>query len=147
MIGSAVLHSSVSVEWSTPYSLFRQLDAEFQFKLDAAATAENAKCVAFFTAKEDGLARSWQPGPIFLNPPYGRALGLWISKAYEESRLGATVVCVVPARTDTRWFHTYVLPHAEVRFLQGRVKFGGAKYNAPFPTMVVVFRGKKEKLR
>jgi site-specific DNA-methyltransferase (adenine-specific) len=126
-----------SSEWETPQDLFARLDAEFHFTLDPCATAENAKCARYFTREMDGLAQSWDGEVVFMNPPYGRGMGVWIKKASEAM---ATVACLLPARTDVRWFHDYVYGKAEIRFLRGRLKFGGAKNSAPFPSMIVVFK-------
>lgn len=131
--------SSRHDEWETPQDLFDALHAEFHFTLDTCATAENAKCAQFFDRRRDGLSRPWT-GVCFCNPPFGRAVGRWVRKAYESARAGATVVMLIPARTDTRYWHSYVAKSAEVRFLKGRVRFGGAKAGAPFPSAVVVFR-------
>ena len=134
------LFSSKYCDWETPADLFEELNAEFGFDVDVCATAENAKCKTYFTPETDGLIQSWR-GVCFMNPPYGRAIGKWVAKAYEEAQRGATVVCLLPARTDTRWFHEYCVK-GEIRFLRGRVKFlrGGEAGPAPFPSMIVVFR-------
>lgn len=131
--------SSAKDDWATPPDLFSALNDEFHFSLDPCAAPENAKCPRFFTKTEDGLAQDWKDEVVFLNPPYGRALGRWLCKAYESTLRGATVVCLVPARTDTRWWHEYVMK-GEIRFLRGRLKFGGAQNSAPFPSAIVVFR-------
>lgn len=144
MIGDA-LFSSASVEWSTPQEVFDKLDDEFHFTLDAAATQENAKCERYYTKDQDGLKNPWG-GVVWCNPPYGRKIGLWVRKAYESTHEnGSTVVMLLPARTDTKWFHGYILHRAEIRFIAGRLKFGGAKNSAPFPSMVVIFRGAGER--
>lgn len=131
--------SSRSDEWATPRWLFAQLDAEFGFTLDPCATPENATCARFFTREQDGLKQSWVNEVVFCNPPYGRAIGRWLAKAWTESQAGAIVVCLVPARTDTRWWHEFCL-RGEIRFLRGRLHFGGAANAAPFPSAIVVFR-------
>lgn len=128
--------SSKSEEWATPQDFFEQIDKEFHFNLDACATAENAKCDKYYTKEQDGLSQEWD-GIVWCNPPYGRSIGMWVKKAYESK---TTVVLLVPARTDTKWFHAYVLGKAEVRFVKGRLKFGGCKNSAPFPSMLVVYR-------
>lgn len=136
------LFSSDTYEWGTPQTFFDQLDREFDFTLDACATPQNAKCVRFFTKRENGLAHPW-PGVVWMNPPYGREIALWIEKAYREAQMGAVVVALVPARTDTRWWHDYVMRAAEVRLVRGRMNFDGVAekgHNAPFPNAVVVFR-------
>ncbi|GEA16775.1 DNA N-6-adenine-methyltransferase of bacteriophage [Moorella sp. E308F] len=134
------LFSSASDEWETPQELFDQLNEEFHFDLDPCATPQNAKCAQFFTKKENGLKQDWF-GTVFMNPPYGREIKQWVQKAYEEAEKGCTVVCLLPARTDTSWFHDYCLK-GEIRFLRGRLKFGSAKNSAPFPSMIVIFRKK-----
>ncbi|TEB06234.1 hypothetical protein Pmgp_03814 [Pelotomaculum propionicicum] len=161
---SKTLFSSETAEWETPQELFDQLNKEFHFTLDVCATSENAKCTRYFTQEVNGLSQSWAGEVCWMNPPYGepeqpckpkchkkkcKKRGFhndryipgvcdWVKKAYEESLKGATVVCLLPARTETRWFHGYILGKAEVRFIKGRLKFGGAKHGAPFPSIIVV---------
>jgi len=134
------MFSSASSEWETPQDLFDRLNNEFGFEVDTCATPENAKCNRFYTPKEDGLLQPWH-GVCWCNPPYGREVGKWVAKAAESAANGATVVMLLPARTDTKWFHEYIYGKAEIRFLKGRLKFGGSKNSAPFPSMVVIFRG------
>jgi phage N-6-adenine-methyltransferase len=136
----AVHYSSSTSEWETPQDLFDALNAEFGFELDPCASPENAKCERYFTAADDGLAQEW-PGRVFMNPPYGATIGQWMRKALESVQSGSAelVVCLVPARTDTRWWHDYAT-HGEIRFIQGRLRFGGGLYSAPFPSALVVFR-------
>lgn len=131
---------SKTVEHLTPQPLFDRLDAKYHFTLDPCATAENAKCKRYFTMADDGLKQSWANERVFMNPPYGRGIKAWIAKAYESSVHGATVVCLLPARTDTVWFHEYCLNHGEVEFIPRRLKFAGHKHNAPLPSMIVVFK-------
>ena len=136
------LYSSATDEWATPQALFDELDAEFHFNLDPASTDLNHKCQRYFTKAEDGLLQNWGGCQVFCNPPYGRQIGCWVEKAYrEKDKPGTTVVMLLPARTDTRWFHDYIYGNAEIRFIKGRLKFGEAKGNAPFPSMVVIFQG------
>ncbi len=132
--------SSKTDEWQTDPAVFAALEAQYgPFDLDPCATAENAKCRSFFTRDDDGLAQSWD-GRVFMNPPYGRELGRWMRKAWEATRNGCElVVCLVPARTDTAWWHDYAA-QGEVRFLRGRLKFGDCANPAPFPSAVVLFR-------
>lgn len=133
------LHFSSATDLhSTPQAFFDKLDAEFHFTLDVCATSENAKCGRYYTEQDDGLAQQWS-GTVWMNPPYGRAIRRWMEKANEAARAGATVVCLVPARTETNWWHECAIMH-EIRFVRGRLKFGGAKHNAPFPSAVVVMR-------
>lgn len=135
-----VLFSSKSVVWETPQDLFDKLNAEFHFDLDVCALPENAKCEKYYTPEDDGLSQPWN-GVCWCNPPYGRTIGKWIQKAYETFAGGGTVVMLLPARTDTKWFHEYIYNKAEIRFIKGRLKFGNSKNAAPFPSMIVVFRG------
>lgn len=138
-MNTAPLFSSQTDEWSTPRAFFDLLDAEVGFTLDPCATADNAKCARFFTRAEDGLSQDWSGQVVFMNPPYGRAIGRWVKKAWEESQRGATVVCLIPARADTAYWHDYCL-RGEIHFLRGRLKFGGATNSAPCPSAVVIFR-------
>jgi phage N-6-adenine-methyltransferase len=133
------LFSSSTDEWETPQDLFDALNTEFGFTLDPCSTDENAKCDKHYTLRDFGHWHEWTGERVFLNPPYGREIGRWVRKAYEESLLGATVVCLLPARTDNAWFHDYCLRASEIRFIRGRLRFGGAAWNAPFPSMIVVF--------
>jgi phage N-6-adenine-methyltransferase len=111
----------------------------YRFETDVCATADNAKCERFYTREQDGLKQQWK-GSCWMNPPYGREIGLWVRKACESARdNGATVVCLLPARTDTRWFHNYCAPHGAIEFLKGRLKFGTSRNAAPFPSMIIVF--------
>jgi phage N-6-adenine-methyltransferase len=139
-MNTEVMFSSESSEWATPQEFYNELNKEFHFTLDPCATVENAKCDKFYTINEDGLKQDWGGETVFCNPPYGREIGKWVKKAYEESQKGCTVVCLLPARTDTRWFHDYILGKAEIRFIKGRLKFGGHKNAAPFPSMIVIYR-------
>ncbi len=107
--------------------------------MDPCSTHANAKCRRHFTREEDGLARSWAGSVVFMNPPYGRDIRHWMRKAFDAAQAGATVVCLVPSRTDTDWWHRYAM-HGEVRFLKGRLKFGNARHAAPFPSAIVIFR-------
>ncbi len=136
--------SSKTDQWSTPNELFNTLNKEFQFTLDPCATKENAKCKKYYTKKENGLIQDWSNEIVFMNPPYGRVIKHWIKKAYEESLKGAIVVCLVPARTDTIYWHNYCLK-GKVRFIKGRLKFGNSKNSAPFPSAIVVFTQKNLK--
>lgn len=124
-------------DWETPPELFNRLDAIFHFTLDACAVQSNAKCARYFSPGEDGLSKSWVGETVWCNPPYGREIGAWIQKAYEESKR-ACVVMLLPARTDTAWFHDYCAK-GEITFLRGRLRIGGMDSNAPFPSMIVIF--------
>lgn len=134
------LFSSKTDEWATPQDFFDRVNAEYgPFDLDVCATAENAKCARYFTKEDDGLKQRWK-GVCWMNPPYGREIGLWVKKARRAGLfVKATVVCLLPARTDTAWFHDYVYGKAKIVFIRGRLKFGGAKNSAPFPSMLAVY--------
>lgn len=135
-----VMFSSNTNEWATPRSFFQALDAEFHFNLDPCATPENAKCADFYTIENDGLTQDWGGRRVFCNPPYGRAIAAWVRKCYEEAQKPNTlVVLLIPARTDTEYFHKYIYHKAwEIRFVRGRLHFNEAG-PAPFPSMVVIF--------
>lgn len=138
------LYSCRTEEWPTPENFYAELRREFQFTLDPCATPENAKCPNFFTRKDDGLQQDWGTHIVFCNPPYGKAMSQWASKCLAASKKGATVVLLAHARTDTRWFHDWVYQKAsEIRFVKGRLKFGGSKNSAPFPSLVAIFRPAK----
>lgn len=130
-----LMFSSKTDLWETPQELFDELNQEFHFTLDVCATAENAKCDRFYSPADDGLSLPWNE-VCWCNPPYGREISKWVAKAYESNCL---VVMLLPARTDTKWFHKYCLPHGEIRFIKGRIRFGNAKNAAPFPSMIVIF--------
>lgn len=140
-MNSKALFSSRTDEWSTPQNVFEELNKEFHFNLDPCATKDNAKCCKFFTKAQDGLKQNWQGHNVFCNPPYGREIKEWVRKAYEESlKPNTAVVMLIPARTDTSYFHDYIYGKAEIRFIRGRLKFGNAKNSAPFPSMIVVYK-------
>jgi site-specific DNA-methyltransferase (adenine-specific) len=144
MINKA-LFSSNSDEWETPRGIFEELNAEFYFNLDPCATDQNHKCKKYFTAEQNGLEQMWGGYRVFCNPPYSK-IALWVEKAFRETRTDNTlVVLLIPARTDTRYFHDFILNRSEIRFLKGRLKFNESKNSAPFPSMVVIFRGAKIK--
>lgn len=134
-----VMFSSASDQWATPQAFFNEWNALFNFTLDVCADAQNAKCERYFDLSTNGLKQDWSLEVCWMNPPYGREIGQWVKKAYSESLYGATVVCLLPARTDTAWWHDYVLPFAKVTFIRGRLKFGTATNSAPFPSAVAVF--------
>ena len=135
-----VLLSTGKNDWATPQKFFEELNKEFHFTLDACANEQNHKCKRYYTEEENGLLQDWSGEVVFCNPPYSKKeQNAWVKKCYEESR-HATVVMLIPARTDTERFHKYILPYAEIRFLKGRLTFAGAKNPAPFPNMVVIFR-------
>ena len=140
-----VMFSSKSNDWSTPQDFFDELNAEFGFTLDPCADEFNHKCNKYYTEEDDGLLQDWQGERVFCNPPYGKAIKDWVRKAYIEGcKPNTTVVMLIPARTDTIYFHKYIYHKAEIRFIKGRLKFGNSKNSAPFPSMVVVYRGPEE---
>lgn len=131
--------SSQTVEWATPRQFFNDMEDRLgPFDLDVCATPQNAKCAEFFTAEQDGLLQEWAPRRCWMNPPYGRGIKNWVRKAYQESLRGAYVVCLLPARTDTSWWHDYVM-RGRVTFIRGRLKFNDGNNSAPFPSALVEF--------
>ena len=140
------MFSSNTPEWATPQYVYDELNAEFNFTLDPCCTSETAKCNKYFTVKDNGLWRSWGGEIVFMNPPYGKEISKWMRKAYKEYKRGTTVVCLVPARTDTKWWHDCsmkVWPHG-VRLLKGRIKFidqrGNCSGSPTFPSAIIVFK-------
>lgn len=145
MINKALL-SSVSDDWATPPDFFDRLNQVFNFRLDAAASSHNAKCASYFTMEDNGLEQDWHPyGRIWLNPPYGRGIDKWMEKAYREALKGCVVVCLVSARTDTRWWHEYVKDKSQVTFVRRRLKFRNPAVcpdgsgNSVFPSALVIY--------
>ena len=136
--------SNESNEWPTPQWLFDALNREFGFTLDPCSDGENAKCKNFFTLLSNGLTKDWNQETVFMNPPYSECLE-WMRKAYGAAQTGATVVCLVPSRTDTKWWHSFAMK-GEIRFIKGRLKFGNAEKSAPFPSAIIVFRPTQFKL-
>jgi phage N-6-adenine-methyltransferase len=139
------LYTSSSAEWSTPQDFFDKINVEFgPFDLDPCATSKNAKAPKFFTKEQNGLRKKWR-GKVWMNPPYGREITAWMKKAYIASLTTADiVVCLVPARTDTKWWHDYAMK-GKLRFVRGRLKFSGSKMSAPFPSAIVIFKSPKTK--
>ena len=140
------MYSSKSMEWATPQDFYNKLDTEFHFTLDPCATHENHKCQKYFTKADNGLEQCWGGHTVFCNPPYGRAIGEWVKKCSEEAKKpNTTVVMLIPARTDTSYFHDYIYQkdNVDIRFVRGRLKFGDGKAPAPFPSMVVIFNPKE----
>ena len=142
-----IMFSSATGEWATPQDFFDKLNWRFgPFTLDPCANADNAKCARFYTVKDNGLDQDWLGNVVFVNPPYGRGIDKWIKKAYESGKYADTrVVMLIPARTDTKYWHQYVMKASEVYFIKGRLKFGEGKNSAPFPSAIVVFDGDKTK--
>lgn len=139
MTNLTVHFSSETNEWATPQNLFDHLNRIYKFTLDPCSDGTNAKCTKYFTEKDDGLAQDWSNDTVFMNPPYGRSIKDWIKKAYEESQKGATVVALIPSRTDTRYWHDYCMKSAKITLIKGRVKFGDGNAPAPFPSALIEF--------
>ncbi len=133
------LFTSRTEEWETPGYVFSTLNDEFHFQVDVCATIENKKCDKYFDKDIDGLDQEWSPYRCWMNPPYGKKISQWVKKAYKESQRGALVVCLVPSRTDTRWWHEWVMKASEIRLVAGRINFGNSKQSAPFPSSIVVY--------
>lgn len=138
------MFTSSADDWTTPDDFYQLLDSEFGFTLDPCCYAETAKCARYFTKEDDGLRQDWT-GSVFMNPPYGREIGAWVRKAYEAAQTTAdVVVCLIPSRTCSQWWHRYCMRAAEIRLVCGRLRFGGQKpekdHDAPFPNAVIVFR-------
>lgn len=132
-MNTTLMFSSATDQWATPQEFFDELDKEFHFALDVCADATNHKCKAYYDKEADGLSQEWDRA-AWCNPPYGREIGNWVAKAAEESKKhDVTVVMLLPARTDTRWFHDYIYGKAEIRFIKGRLKFGGGQELSPVP--------------
>lgn len=139
-----VHYMSEKSDWETPTDFYNLLDEEFHFKLDPCCNIDNQKCEFGYTLKEDGLKMPWSPfGSVFMNPPYGKEIVRWMKKAYEESLEGCIVVCLIPSRTDTDWFHDYVSEAYEIRFIHHRINFVGGPSGSPFPSVVVVFDSRR----
>ena len=139
---NAGMMTSDSLEWATPQDFFDRLNAEYRFTLDAAASPANAKCYTYYTKEQDALQLAW-PGRVWCNPPYGRGISKWVEKGYRESceRHNQVVVMLVAARTDTNWWHHWVMKAATIYLVHGRLRFVGAPSSAPFPSAVAVFLG------
>lgn len=131
------LFTSTTDEWETPQLFFDDLNREFGFTLDVCANEANHKCERYYAKIDNGLEKNWGDETVWCNPPYGREIGRWVEKCASHKGIA---VMLLPARTDTKWFHQYIYGKAEIRFIKGRLRFGGAKNSAPFPSMVVVFR-------
>ena len=143
-MNNEVMFSSVDMSWETPQHIFDKLNEEFNFTLDPCASDTTFKCDKYYTEEDDGLSKSWKDENVFVNPPYGRAIKDWVEKCYTESLTSnGVIVMLVPARTDTRYFHNYIYHKSEIRFIKGRLKFlqNGKELNsAPFPSMIVIYR-------
>lgn len=140
-MNTEVMFSSKTDQWATPQNFFDELNKEFNFTLDPCADEFNHKCEKYYTQKEDGLSKDWGNEIVWCNPPYGKEIGKWVKFAFENNKFWKnTIVMLLPARTDTKWFHEYIYGKAEIRFVKGRLKFGNSKNSAPFPSMVVIFK-------
>ena len=134
MINNGMFTSKTDL-WSTPQYVFDEWNKLYNFDIDVCADKTNNKCEKYFTREQDGLSQDWT-GNCWCNPPYGREIGKWVKKAYESK---ATVVMLLPARTDTKWFHDYIYKKAKIKFIKGRLRFGDSKNSAPFPSMIVIY--------
>lgn len=144
---NSVHFSSKTNEWTTPQDLFETLDNIFHFTLDPCCTHETAKCLKHYTVEDDGLSKSWHRETVFMNPPYGNEISKWLRKAYRESLwTPMPVVCLIPARTDTEFWHWYVMKANYIHLVKGRIRFGGSKTGTPFPSAIVVFGTEIESL-
>lgn len=141
-MNTEIMFSSKTDQWATPQNFFDELNEEFKFDLDPCADETNHKCEKYFDKIQDGLKQNWGGYNVFCNPPYGRQIGKWVKKCHDEVEKNNCnlAVMLIPARTDTKWFHNFIYKKAEIRFVKGRLKFGGASNSAPFPSMVVIFR-------
>ena len=139
-MNKSLMFSSSTDEWATPQDFFDKLNLKYKFTLDVCADEFNHKCERYFNKKQDGLKQDWSGERVWCNPPYGREISKWVEACSKHDGLA---VMLLPARTDTRWFHDFIYGKAEIIFIKGRLKFGGCKNSAPFPSMVVVFNGKK----
>ena len=136
-IKQSLFHAK-SGEYETPDEIFNPLNEEFHFTLDVAANFQNAKCSCFFTKLDNGLIQDWGQNTCWMNPPFGRQMKLWVKKAYESSLMGATVVCLLPVRSNTNWWHDYVIK-GNIRFIRGRVIFKGQEKGLWFPLSIIIF--------
>lgn len=132
--------SSLSCEWATPQWLFDEFNHLYKFDMDVCATKENTKCNSYFTKEDNALIQNWGTQTVWMNPPYGRGIKEWVKKAHEAAQQGAIVVCLLPSRTDTSWWHEYVMKACEVLYIRGRLKFGDSINSAPFPSCIVIFK-------
>ena len=140
-MNTELMFSSKKMDWTTPQDFFDELNQEFEFTLDVASSKENHKCNKYFTEEENGLIQDWSNNVCFCNPPYGREIKKWVKKCYEEGKKENTiVVMLIPARTDTSYFHDYIYNKSEIRFIRGRLRFGDGKSPVPFPSMVVIYK-------
>ena len=136
-----VMFSSKSDEWETPQHIFDELDSEFGFDLDVCANESNHKCENYYSIEQDGLSQDWAGHRVFCNPPYSNIAELVEKAFYETKNKNTLVVLLIPSRTDTKYFQNYIYNRSEIRFIKGRLKFGNSKNSAPFPSMIVIFRG------
>jgi phage N-6-adenine-methyltransferase len=140
---NTALYSSRTEEWPTPKALFAALNREFRITLDPCATRANATCPRYFTKADNGLAQDWGLHTVFCNPPYGRQIAAWVEKCFCAAQAGATVVLLIPSRTDTRYFHDWIYNKAEVRFVRGRLRYGDGPQSAPFPSLIAIYRPRR----
>lgn len=129
------MFTSAREDWETPDELYDKYNRRYHFTVDVCADEKNHKCARYFTKDQDGLKQNWDGERCWCNPPYGKAVAEFVKKAVESKAL---TVMLIPARTDTMWFHTYIYMRYPVEFIKGRITFKGAKHNAPFPSMIVI---------
>jgi len=135
------MKTSLTSEWETPQYLFDKLNNIYHFELDVCANINNHKCDLYYDIEDNGLLQDWKT-INWCNPPYGRKIGLWIEKAYLENKKGNTIILLLPARTDTKWFHKYIYNQHRIEFIKGRLKFNNQNKDAPFPSMIVYMENK-----
>lgn len=138
-IHNSPLFTSKTDLWETPQDFFDKLNAIYHFSIDVCALPYNTKCTRYYTPIDDGLSQDWSNDVVWCNPPYGKTIGLWVKKSYLESIKGSRIVMLLPARTDTKWFHDYILGKATLIFIRGRLKFGQSLNSAPFPSMLALY--------
>ena len=142
------LFSRERTDWATPQEFFDEINKEFGFNLDPCASVENHKCPEFYTVEDNGLTKGWEGKRVFCNPPYGREIAAWVEKCYREGTKDNTlVVMLIPARTDTRYFHDFIINRAEIRFIPGRLRFGGGYFGSTLPVNARYLQGSKGKIR
>lgn len=135
------LFTSKTDNWATPQAFFDKLNDKYNFTLDVCADMSNRKCELYYSISDNGLEQDWSNNVVWCNPPYGKYIKFWIEKAANEAENETKIVMLLPARTDTRYFHDFIYnnPRAKIEFIKGRLKFGDSKNSAPFPSMIVIF--------
>lgn len=130
-------------KWCTPDYLFNMLNERFRFTLDPCCEHNTAKCIKYFTEKDNGLSKEWSGEVVFCNPPYSRGnIDKWMKKCYNESLKGTIIVALIPVSSSSKWWHKYVWKHCDIEFLDHRVKFKGALHSAPFSNCLAIYNYK-----